>query len=140
MDLLDKAKELLKQDNHTFVAVSDRDVYTSSMHGIVPIISKVEEDALYFKGYYVADKVIGKSAAMLLIRSQIACLYAEVLSEHAKNILDEYHIPYSYHTIVPYIINRTKDGMCPMEQTVVGIQDLEIGYVALQNTLAKLRG
>lgn len=139
MELLDKAKQLLMNGNYTFVAIDDKEVYTSSLHGIAPIMAKVKEESLYFKGYYVADKVIGKSAAMLLIRSQIAGLYAEVLSEHAKKILDEYNIPYFYHSLVPYIINRTKDGMCPMENAVLEINDLEMGYLALQDTLEKLK-
>ena len=47
-------------------------------------------------------------------------------------------IPFSYEKEVEYIINRTKTGMCPMEQTVLQIEDAEEAYEALKIKLAEL--
>ncbi|MBR3992234.1 MAG: DUF1893 domain-containing protein, partial [Anaerotignum sp.] len=44
----------------------------------------------------------------------------------------------TYRTEVEYIINRTKTGMCPMEQTVLDVEDAEEAYEALRNKLAEL--
>lgn len=139
MDSLQKAKDVLEANGYTFVAIKGECTYCSIDKGISPIMEKVVDDKEYFKGYSVADRVIGKSAALLLIRSHIACLHTKVLSEHAKTLLDQYQISYSYDTLVPYIINRTKDGMCPMEHSVLAIEDLEEGFMALQTTLKQLR-
>ncbi|MFV0392832.1 MAG: DUF1893 domain-containing protein [Coprobacillaceae bacterium] len=135
-----KAKELLIKEGYTLVGVKEDIVYTSTFNGIRPIMDKVKDNALYFKDYEIADKVIGKSAALLLVRSQVKSIDALVLSEHAKTLLDTYKIPYTYDTLVPYIINRNKDGMCPMEESVISITDLEEGFKALQATLKRLQG
>ena len=37
-----------------------------------------------------------------------------------------------------YIINRTRTGMCPMEETVLGIEEAEAAYEALKLKLAEL--
>jgi len=136
---MNHALSILKENQYTCVAVKDDFVYHSSLKGIAPIINPMIDDALYFKDCIVADRVIGKSAAMLLIKSQVQHIHALVLSEHAKKILDEYSISYSYDELVPYIINRSKDDMCPMEKTVLNIHDLDEAFIALKNKLQELK-
>lgn len=136
---MNKALEILQENQYTCVAIKDDFEYHSKLNGIAPIMQPMLENEFFFKDCEVADKVIGKSAAMLLIKSQVLHIHAMILSEHAKDILDKYHISYTYDKLVPYIINRTKDGMCPMENTVLDIDDLEQGFYALQETLKKLR-
>lgn len=137
--VMKKVVDILIQNEYTFIAIKDNFEYHSKLNGIAPIMNKMLEDELYFQGCNVADKVIGKSAAMLLIKSQVKHIHAVVLSEHAKDILDNYKVSYSYDKIVPYIINRTHTGMCPMEKSVLEINDLNQAFVTLQDTLEKLK-
>ncbi|MEG0592513.1 MAG: DUF1893 domain-containing protein [Coprobacillus sp.] len=136
---MDKAIGILKQNRYTFVALREDLVYHSTLNGIAPIMNKMVENELFFKDCEIADKVIGKSAAMLLIKSQIKHLDTILISEHAIKILDKYHISYTYEQVVPYIINRTNDGMCPMENSVLNIDDLDEGFETLKATLKLLR-
>lgn len=53
----------------------------------------------------MADIVIGKAAAMLLIYGKVHKIYTRLISEHAIAILDKYHITYEYDKKVPYIMN-----------------------------------
>lgn len=122
------AKELLINSNNTCVSVKGDQVYQSDLKGIQPIISKLKEDPTFFEGAYVADVVIGKAAAMLLIYGRAHKIYARLISEHAIAILKEYQIPYEYDIVVPYIMNRKKDGICPMEDTVLNINDPKLAY------------
>ena len=126
-----QAIELLKQNHYTCVAIKDDIIYHSNLKGIAPLLNPMLENEKYFEGKEVADKVIGKSAAMLLIKSHVKHIHAVILSNHAKNILDTYHVSYTYEHLVPYIVNRTQDGMCPMEQTVLEIEDLDEAFIAL---------
>jgi len=137
--VMKKVVDILIQNEYTFIAIKDNFEYHSKLNGIAPIMNKMLEDELFFQGCNVADKVIGKSAAMLLIKSQVKHIHAVVLSEHAKDILDKYKVSYSYDKIVPYIINRTHTGMCPMEKSVLEINDLNQAFVTLQDTLEKLK-
>lgn len=77
------------------------------------------------------DKVIGKAAAMLMVYGGVKKIHALIISEHALQILQAHNISISYDTLVPYIINRKKDGMCPMEQAVLSIQDIDQAYQLL---------
>ena len=42
---------------------------------------------------------------------------------HALETFQLYNIPVTYDEQVPYIINRTKTGMCPMEACVMDVND-----------------
>ena len=84
----------------------------------------------------MADEVIGRAAAMLLIYGRVRSIYTPLISEHAIDILDKYKIYYEYENKVPFILNRTKDGMCPMEKTVIHIDDPETAYKLLLNKIS----
>lgn len=122
----------LKDCHYTCLAVRENFEYHSLLKGIAPLLEPMQNNILYFKDCYVVDRVIGKSAAMLLIKSQIRHIHALILSEHAKSILERYNISYSYETLVPYIINRSQDGMCPMEESVLNIEDIDQAFDILQ--------
>lgn len=128
---LNYVKELLNQSDCTCVAVKEDKVYKSNLKGIMPIISKLKEDPQFFNGADVADEVIGRAAAMLLIYGKVRSIYTPLISDHAINILEKYHIYYEYEKKVPYILNRNKDGMCPMEQTVIDVDDPKLAYELL---------
>ncbi len=131
MNLIEK----LKQNNYSLVASNG---YYSCDSGIKPIINKMNEDIHYFKDLEIADKIVGKASSMLLILSGIKKINALVLSKQAKNILDKYNIEYTYEQLVEYIINRKKDGMCPMEETVKDIDDLNEAFIALNKKIIAL--
>ena len=130
MKLLQLQKKL-NEEELSLIANRQGKIYTSKLHGIGPIINPMKDDFYYFEDAIVVYKVIVKATAMLLILSKVKYIYAYVLSEKAKEILDQYQVDYDYEKLVPYIINRTHDGMCPMEQTVYNLTDLNEAYEAL---------
>lgn len=130
MKLLQLQKKL-NEEGLSLIANRQGKIYTSKLHGIGPIINPMKDDLYYFEDAIVVDKVIGKATAMLLILSKVKYIYAYVLSEKAKEIFDQYQVDYDYEKLVPYIINRTHDRMCPMEQTVYNLTDLNEAYEAL---------
>ncbi len=64
----------------------------------------------------VADKVVGKGAAALMILGGIKAVYADVISNPALNLLKDAHIKVDYANVVPNIINRAGTGICPVEK------------------------
>ena len=128
-------KERLIKHNYAIVASNG---YVSSDNGIKPVLFRLNENLNYFKDLVVVDKIIGKASAMLLCLSGVKEVYALVLSEAGKDIFEKYHVSYHYDELVPYIINRNKDGMCPMEITVKDIDDLNEAYLALNKKVKEL--
>ena len=114
--------------------------YCSRQTGIRPIISCLDEDIAFFQGLSVADKIIGKASAMLLVLSGVKEVYTPVLSKAGKAVFDRYGITYEYDELVDFIVNRKGDGMCPMEETVKDIDDPEEAYPALKRKLKSLSG
>ena len=126
-------KDLLLQENCSIAASNG---YVSFASGIKPLVEKLNEDLYYFKGLEVADKVVGKAAAMLFVLSGVKKVYAHVLSKAGEKILKENNIEYEYGQLVENIINRSGDDICPMEKTVKDIDDYNEAYIALKNKIA----
>ncbi len=120
------------------VAFTKNGVYESTLFGIKPLMVKLREDRSFFKDAVVADRVIGKAAAMLLVSSGVSEVFGAVMSEAAEDVLKQAGVSYGYCEMVPYIKNRTGDGMCPMEQTVASITDVNEAFDALEQTIAVL--
>lgn len=133
---IEKAKELLTDDK-TIVIVKGDDIIDSTHNGIKPLIGLLNESK-DVSGYSLADKIVGKAQAMLCVKANIKEVYARVMSYDGMRILEQYHIPYSYGELVEMIINRTGDDICPMEKTVLNIEDIEEAYKALNETVKRL--
>lgn len=91
------------------------------------------------QGYAVADLIVGKAAAMLFVKAGILAVYGEVMSEAGCTYLQQHGIPCSFGTLTQSIINRSGDGVCPMEQTVALIDDPDDGYLALRDRLSRMQ-
>ena len=123
---LNELKSLLNE--HTCVVLKGETVDISNQRGIRPVIDWLKEDARFFEGAEVADRVIGKAAAMLLCYGGVKSVFAGVISEPALCILRENGVAYRYDTLVPYIENRDKTGRCPMETCALPLTSLEEAY------------
>ena len=135
---IEKAKELLKREGFTCVLCRGETLYTSEKRGVVPVLEKLEQN-INLKGFSAADKVIGKAAAMLFHLAGVIALYGEIMSVPAKEYLEKTGIDFSYGTLTDRIINRSGDGLCPMETAVSGISDSHEGLKAIKNKLIELR-
>ncbi|WMJ22576.1 DUF1893 domain-containing protein [Paludicola sp. MB14-C6] len=135
---LQKAINILKEQNYSCVVIKDDLVHCANGIGVKPIMQWLREDEAFFANAYVADKVIGKAAALLLVMAKAKSVYGKVMSESAIAILEKYHIRYEYDTKVSFIANRTNTGMCPLEQSVVAIDAPNEAYIAIQNKIAEL--
>lgn len=130
-------KALLQADCAVFHGESC--VYSAKGRGIGPLLKAYEAEGEPLNGALVADKIVGKAAAMLLISGKALAVYAEVMSEKAYELLCHNNIRVEYNTLSPFIKNRQNDGPCPIEAAVKSIEAPEDGYKAIKNTLAELK-
>ncbi len=136
---LQKAKKRLAAGDCTCVARKDDIEYVFTKRGVSPLLDCLAEPK-ELCGFFVADKVVGKAAALLYVLLQVRAVYAEVISEKALVTLQAYGIETDYRTLVPAIRNRTDTGFCPMESAVWQIEDPATAYAVIQKTLAQLQG
>ncbi len=105
--------------------------------GIAPTISLLERGE--FDGAIVLDKIIGRAAAMLMTLGHVCYVHGVVMSQSAVDWLTQKGVPFSYDTVVQYIINRTGSGICPMEETVKGVTEEKKAFEALKRKVAELK-
>lgn len=67
-------------------------------------------------GASLADKVVGKGAAALMIAGEVAWVYADVISQAAMELFEQSRVEVQYGEIVPNIINRAGTDICPVEK------------------------
>ncbi|MCB7303427.1 DUF1893 domain-containing protein [Bariatricus massiliensis] len=137
---LEEAKELLyKEETRTCAVVwadeAAKEPYVSEEKGIRPLMKLLEEGGLALSNGCLADKVIGKAAAFLAVYGGVSQIYADVISEAALRVLQAEEVYCEYREVVPYIVNRTKTGRCPMESAVWEISDADMAYRVLKEKI-----
>lgn len=138
-DKLEQAVALLKERQVSCVIwIDGKEPILSDEIGIKPLMKELRKGQSVFENGVIADKVVGKAAALMAILGGAKAVYGQVLSESAENILKRYKIEYAYDQKVPYIENRTKTGQCPLEEAVKLVDDPKEAFEALEDTIAGL--
>lgn len=83
--------------------------------GVKDLYQLLNEEPEFLDGAFIADKVVGKGAAALMILGGIGELYTDVISLPARRLLATSPVRVSFTLEVPYIVNRTRTGQCPVE-------------------------
>ena len=89
-------------------------------------------------GLSAADKVVGRATAYLYVLLKVKEVYAQIISQPAVDALREHGIDVTYDKLVPNIINRKGDGICPFEETVMPINDPQKAHAAILQKMQQL--
>ncbi|MCQ2193516.1 MAG: DUF1893 domain-containing protein [Paludibacteraceae bacterium] len=107
--------DLLHRGDFSLVMMKDEYVRTFTQRGVADLYGLLTEDPAYMQGSLVADKVVGKGAASLMVLGGVREVYADVISEPALETLRKGGVLVTYKQLVPFIENRDKTGWCPVE-------------------------
>ena len=135
---LEQAKSLLLTSASTIVVVSNGEVFTSQERGVKPLLHLLTEKKGFLKGASVADKVIGKAAALLMALGEIKEVHTLIISKPALQVFENHKIKYFYDKKVDRIVNRTGDGLCPMESLCLDIDDPHEALTKIIEKLSKM--
>lgn len=106
----------------------NRLVYASLGHWLYPlfdlesflIAQNLDPSLLFLK-----DKIIGRAAALIIVHLGFRTVYAALLSEPGKEILDRYGLNYEYGSMVDRVA-------CKTEELLEGEYDPETAYVLIK--------
>ena len=132
---LQTAAEYLKKNGCTCVLCKDETLYSSYGKGVKPLLDFIKSD-ISFERFSAADKVVGKAAALLYVLLGVKSVYADVLSERAKEVFEKSDISVTFESLVPNI--QGKFGPCPMEQAVEHVSSSEDALYAIEKTIEQL--
>lgn len=139
---MNKLKEILWEGKYSCVISNDDEIQTFSQPGIRDIYALLKESPNFLNGALVADKVIGKAVAALMILGGVKEVYTDVISLSALAFLRKADIVVNFSQAVPYISKRDNTGVCPLEQMCMSKQNpheiLNIIEEFMQRILAKV--
>lgn len=124
-------KDILHSGGHSLV-VANGDIRTFDGRGVYDLLRLLEEEPEFLHGSTVADKVVGKAAASLMILAKVKDVYADVVSQIALDMMESNGIRITYGNLVPYIINRDGTDLCPLETRC-------LSCITLQECLMQIR-
>lgn len=114
MELTDLAT-MLHEGDYSCVICNGDTVRTFTQRGVSDLYDLLEHEPSFLQGACMADKVVGKAAASLMVLGGVRRLYAGIISRPALDILQAAHIDVDCGKTVPHIINRAGTGWCPLE-------------------------
>lgn len=136
---LNYALRMIKENKASCVIIKNNNIiHTDKGPGIKPLISLYENQPELLKDAFVVDKVIGKAAAMIAVLGGASKVYGVLMSVSAVEFLKKSNIPAEYGECIDRISNRTGDGMCPLEETVMDIDDPELAYTRLKEAIKRM--
>lgn len=109
------------------IETTSGETITANEMGIKALRRIYKERREVLRGATVTDIIIGKGAACFLIAGGIRYLNVDVISRAGLDMLQKAGIPVCPKQIVPMIINRKKDGQCPIENLLRETFDAEEG-------------
>lgn len=134
---IDTARAALK-GHARCVRCKNGEITVSEERGIRPMIDWLEADPECLRGASVADKVVGRAAAMLMVYGGVSEVYTNVISVRALELLRENNIPCTYVNTCDAVSNRRGDGICPMERAVAPIKDPAEAFEKLKLKLKEM--
>lgn len=137
MSDLEEAKSRLLANSSSLVIVKDRKVvFETGQSGVGGFLSAIKElGRERLCGASVADRIVGRAAALLCVYCSVKAAYAIVLSEGGKKVLEENDVAFKFENLVPTILNRQKTGACPFERLVSAVSDAEEAYERLKSCM-----
>ena len=140
MSDLDIAKSALYEEELTLIIVKNGKVlFDTASHRISGFLGAIEQLGAGLEGASVADRVAGKAIALLCVYAKISDVYAEVLSEKAKAVLEENEIRHEWKELVKNILDLNKSDVCPFEKLAADISDPEDAYRKFKVLQASLK-
>ena len=138
---LETARQMIQTNRAECVLITadGRLVTGGRGHGVSPLLALYETSRDDMNGAIVVDKVVGRAAAAIAICGKARHVHGEVMSEDAVKFLHASNITTGGTLLVPRILNRKRDGLCPLEQSVAGIDDPAQALAALKRRIATLR-
>ena len=136
--IMESLKEILHSRNCSCVVENRGEVRLFHNRGIKDLYTIYTTEPTLLCGAKIADKVIGRAAAALMILGGVEYLYTDVISELALELLNKSSIRISYNRSVPHIINRAQTDLCPMEKATRDIESLDKIFAEIDNFVRSL--
>jgi hypothetical protein len=130
---LEIASKRLNQKNVNLVVVKDGKVlFETESHGLNDLVKAINQLQSSMKGSSVADRIVGRAAALLFVFSGVSAVFAATISDGGIEILDNNNVFHEFEKRVPRILNLKKTDVCPFEKLVAELSSPQEAYERLK--------
>lgn len=137
----EKARTLVKTGEVSCVLLKEDEIIAVNRGaGILPLLALYDAEPQKMETALLVDKVIGRATAMIALNGKVGAVHAGVMSEDALELLEEKGVSATYDKLVPKILNRQGNGLCPMEKAVQKITVPQEAVSVLREELQKMKG
>jgi hypothetical protein len=128
-------KHLEREDVRGVVRAANGEIREFHRQGVIDLFTLLTKEPQMLLGAQIADRVIGRGAALLMVKGRVQEVFAYVISKQALDILQQAGIPTTYATLQPYIINRAGTDICPVEKLTASTDDPDEAYELIKEFL-----
>jgi len=127
------ARQRLSQKNLSLVVVKrGRVLFETETHGIIGLLDAIKELGNDMRDSSVADRIVGRAAALLFAYSGVIAVFAVTASDGGIEVLKENNIFHEFESRVAHILDLKKVDICPFEKLVTGFFDPKKAYEELK--------
>ena len=125
--------DMLNEQGLSLLVYNNGELTTHANRGIQDLLQLISEQPERLNGAVAADKIIGKSAAAIMIVGGVKEVHTNVICTPARELFETNGVLVFATEEVPIIMNRNQSGMCPMDTQIADIESVEECVIALQN-------
>ncbi len=130
---MDRLRQILIDGDYSCVIGKGDEVRICHQRGVIDLFELNEKEPQFLQGAKIADKVVGKGAAALMVLGGVVEVHANVISRPALELLQRHGIEVSYLTLTDRIENRRKDGLCPVETLCLELDSPREMYIKIKD-------
>lgn len=116
---------ILNADHLSLVVLNDDSLSRYNGRGVSDLVELVRNEPARLKGAIVADKMVGKAAAALMIAGGVQAVFTNLISTPARELLEKAGVTVTASEEVPQILNRDRSGQCPIDASLNEAESIE---------------
>lgn len=136
---MDELSKMLKDSQCSLVVSKDGKTATYNGSGLRPLLQLLDNAPRTLSGAQVADKVVGKAAASVMVAAGVKGVYTPLISKPALAMLTAHNIHASYDSLVPNILNRDKSALCPLEKATQSASTPQQALAAIRQAILRMQ-
>ena len=125
---------MLNQQGLSLLVYNHDSLTTHANRGIQDLLDLITDQPERLNGAVAADKIIGKSAAAIMIVGGVKQVHTNLICTPARELFEAKGVKVFAAEEVPMIYNRDRSGMCPMDTQINGIESVEECVEILRGT------
>lgn len=129
--------EMLNRQGLSLLVYNHDSLTTHANRGIQDLLQLISEQPQRLDGAIAADKIIGKSAAAIMIVGGVKEVHTNLICTPARELFEAHSVRVFAAEEVPMILNRDRSGMCPMDTQINEVESVEECVDILQAGVAK---